>query len=294
MENLWGGIEAGGTHFVCSVASSPNDIQDRISFKTTNPKQTLDIAIDFFNRNPPIDAIGIASFGPLDLDKNSSTYGTITSTPKEHWNNTNIVEIIKSKLNIPVFLDTDVNAALLGEFIWGNAKNIDNAIYITVGTGIGGGAILNGKLIHGLTHPEMGHMRIPKDDEDSFRGICKYHGDCLEGLASGLAIEKRISKNTLMGNNKIWELESKYLGIAISNLILTMSPERIIIGGGVMNHDGLIDSIRTQTLDALNDYVLTDKILDNIDTYIQPPYLKDNAGVLGAILLAKQGSGNLS
>ena len=292
MENLWGGIEAGGTHFVCAVGTSPNNIQDQISFNTTTPEQTLNIAIDFFHQNSPIDAIGIGSFGPLDLDKNSSTYGTISSTPKEHWNNTNIVEIIKYKLKIPVFLDTDVNAALLAEYVWGNAKNIDNAVYMTVGTGIGGAAMMNGKLIHGLIHPEMGHMKIPKDEEDTFKGICKYHGDCLEGLASGLAIEKRIAKSTIRGTNKIWELESKYLGIAISNLILTMSPERIIIGGGVMNHDGLIDSIRTQTLNTLNSYVLTDKILDNIDTYIQPPYLKDNAGVLGAILLAKQESEN--
>ena len=293
MENLWGGIEAGGTHFVCAVGTSPDDIHDRISFNTTSPEQTLNIAIDFFNRNSPIDAIGIGSFGPLDLDKNSSTYGTISSTPKEHWNDTNIVAIIKSKLKIPVFLDTDVNAALLAEYIWGNAKNTENAVYITVGTGIGGGAILNGKLIHGLIHPEMGHMKIPKNEDDSFKGICKYHGDCLEGLASGRAIEKRIATSTTMGNNKIWEFESKYLGIAIANLILTMSPERIIIGGGVMNHEGLIESIREQTLAELNNYVLTDKILDNINIYIQSPYLKDNAGVLGAILLAKQGSGNL-
>ena len=287
MENLLGGIEAGGTHFVCAVGNSPENIKDQTSFLTTTPRKTMETVINFFRPHKNITGIGIGSFGPVDLDKNSSTYGMITTTPKKDWRNVNILEITKSSLDIPVNIDTDVNAALLAEHKWGNAKNKDNVIYITVGTGIGGGAILNGKLIHGLSHPEMGHMKIPRNSNDNFEGVCEYHRDCLEGLASGKALEKRLKENITNHDKTIWEFESQYLGIAISNLILSMSPQRIVLGGGVLNHEGLIDDVRIQTLKSLNNYVYMDEIISDIDSYILPPYLGDNAGVLGAILLAK-------
>jgi len=288
MKNLWGGIEAGGTHFVCAVGSSPENIEDQISFKTTIPDETLETVINFFRPYRDIKSIGIASFGPVDLNKDSLTYGTITTTPKKYWRGTNILKIIRSSLNVPANIDTDVNAALLAEHKWGNARNITDAVYITVGTGIGGGIILNNNLIHGLNHPEMGHMKIPKSNDDNFKGICEYHDDCLEGLASGVAIEKRLSENKNDDDSKIWELESQYLGIAIANLTLTVSPKRIILGGGVLNHKGLIENIRIKTLQSLNNYVQLDEITNNIDTYILTPYLKDNTGVLGAILLAQK------
>ena len=288
MENLWGGIEAGGTHFVCAVGSSPENIKDQISFKTTIPDETLETVINFFRPYRDIKSIGIASFGPVDLNKDSITYGTITTTPKKYWGGTNILKIIKSSLNVLANIDTDVNAALLAEHKWGNARNITDAVYITVGTGIGGGIILNNNLIHGLTHPEMGHMKIPKSSDDNFKGICEYHDDCLEGLASGVAIAKRLSENDDDDDSKIWALEAQYLGIAIANLTLTVSPKRIILGGGVLNHKGLIENIRIKTLQSLNNYVQSDEITNNMDNYILPPYLKDNAGVLGAILLAQK------
>jgi len=195
MEKVYGGIEAGGTKFVCIIATGPDDLRAEIVFPTTTPDETIKQAVGFFNSysgTDPLAAVGVASFGPLNLDSNSPEYGYITKTPKSGWENTDILGMVKSALGLPVAIDTDVNGAALAEYLWGVGKGIDNLVYITVGTGIGGGGMVNGELIHGLVHPEMGHVRVPHDREkDPFEGCCPYHGDCLEGLASGKAVVEK-------------------------------------------------------------------------------------------------------
>jgi fructokinase len=291
---LFGGIEAGGSKFVCAVGDSPDDIRAKAQFPTTTPPETLGKAIDFFRqeiKKNPLAAIGIASFGPLDLNPESRTCGFITATPKPGWANTNLVKIIRDALGVPVSLDTDVNGATLGEQRWGAARGLYTFIYLTVGTGIGGGGIINGKMMHGLIHPEMGHIFIPHDPhKDPFSGSCPFHGDCLEGLASGAALLKRWGNppEALPPAHPAWELEADYLSLGLVNFILTLSPQRIIIGGGVMKKPGLLPMVRKKVIKQLNDYVKSSEIIDNIDSYIVPPALGDLSGVLGAIALARE------
>lgn len=291
-DKIFGGIEAGGTKFVCAVGTAPDDLI-KTQFSTTGPDETIGKAINFFKehaRQKPLNAIGIASFGPLDIDKNSPTYGYITSTPKDSWSNIDIVKKIQNQIEIPAAIDTDVNGAALGEHIWGEAQGLDTFIYLTVGTGIGGGGIINGKLMHGLLHPEMGHIRIPHDwQRDPYVGCCAYHGDCLEGLACGKAIELRWgqSPEKIPINHPAWELEASYLALAIHNLICTISPQRIIVGGGLMKNPGLMTAVRHKVALNLNKYVRSDAITRDIDRYIVPPALGDLAGVIGALELAK-------
>lgn len=292
-EKIYGGIEAGGTKFVCAIGTGPNDLRAREKFRTTNPKETLNHAIGFFKNYSykQLTAIGIASFGPLDLNISSLTFGYITSTPKPEWANTDILGIIKSALNVPVAIDTDVNGAALGEYRFGSAKNLENFIYLTIGTGIGGGAMINGKLVHGLLHPEMGHIRIPHDREkDPFPGLCPYHSDCFEGLASGPAISSRWGKpaQELPDNHPAWELEAHYIALALTSYICTLSPERIILGGGVMERTVMLPLIRGEVQKLLNNYISKPEITKNIDNYIVTPELGKYAGVLGAIALAEE------
>jgi fructokinase len=294
---LYGGIEAGGTKFVCAIGTGPGNIVSSTQFPTTTPEETLGKTISFFKnamQKIPLAAIGIASFGPLDLDKKSSAYGRITNTPKSGWANTNLVKIIHDALGILVTLDTDVNGAALGEQKWGAAKGLDNFLYITVGTGIGGGGVINGKMLHGLVHPEMGHILVPHDfKKDPFPGCCPYHRDCLEGLASGTALVKRWGKppEELPAEHPAWELEAEYLAGGIMNYICTLSPQKIIIGGGIMKAPGLLNSVRRRVRNLLNDYVNSPAITKHIDSYIVLPALEDMAGVLGAIALAQQDMG---
>ena len=291
---LYGGLEAGGTKFVCVIGTGPDDLRAREKFRTTTPTETLNRAIEFFKKHSykqQLAAIGIASFGPLDLNTSSSTFGYITSTPKPGWTNTDILRIIKSALNVPVALDTDVNGAALGEYRFGGAKNTDNFIYLTIGTGIGGGAMINGKLVHGLLHPEMGHIRIPHDREkDQFPGLCLYHNDCFEGLASGPAISNRWGKTAqeLPDNHPAWELEAHYIALALTTYICTLSPERIILGGGVMERTVMLPLIQDEVQKLLNNYISKPEITKNIDNYIVTPELGKYAGVLGAIALAEE------
>jgi len=276
----YGGVEAGGTKFVCATGSGPEDLE-RETFPTTTPIETIGRAIEFFRARPPIGALGIASFGPVDLDPRSTTYGCITSTPKVIWRNTDIAGMLGRGLGIGVGIDTDVNAAALAESRWGAAGGFEDVIYITVGTGIGGGALVGGKLVHGLVHPEMGHMRIPHDRAaDPYPGVCPYHGDCLEGLASGPAIEQRwgAPANQLPPDHPAWQLEAQYLASGIVNMICTVSPRRVLLGGGVMEQEHLFPLIREQVCTALNGYVAIPEIC--------APMLGKNTGVLGAIALA--------
>ncbi|HTC34792.1 MAG TPA: ROK family protein [Bryobacteraceae bacterium] len=276
----FGGIEAGGTKFVCAVGTGPADIETT-EFPTTQPDETIARAVEFFRAHPEIAAIGIASFGPIDPNLESPTFGYITSTPKPGWRNCDFAGAIGRALGVPVAFDTDVNAAALAEHRWGAARGLANFIYVTVGTGIGGGAMLDGRLLHGRLHPEMGHVRIPHDRlRDPFAGNCPYHGDCLEGLAAGPAIEARWGQpgNLLPDGHAAWNLEGEYLALGILNWTVTLAPQRIILGGGIMQRRELLPKIPVRLAELLNGY------MDPPD--LVSPELGTRAGVLGAIALA--------
>lgn len=291
---LFGGIEAGGTKFVCAVGRSPGDLREPYRFKTTTPAETIDSTIKYFkeqNKKEKINAIGIGSFGPVDLNKASPRYGYITSTPKIKWQNTNFYGKIKEAFNIPVGFDTDVNAAALGEHRWGAARDVSDFIYLTIGTGIGGGGMINGEFLHGLVHPEMGHIFIPQNKKtDPYEGKCPFHKNCFEGLASGTAIKDRWGESgeKLKKDHPAWHLEAKYLSLAVINYICILSPERIILGGGVMKQKQILPLIHKRVKELLNGYIQTPEITSKIDKYIVLPELEDNAGVLGAIALAER------
>jgi fructokinase len=290
--SLYGGIEAGGTKFICGVGSGPDDLRAAARFPTTTPAETIGQAIAFFQQQPePVAAIGIGSFGPVDPDPASPDYGTITSTPKPGWQNVRLREQIQSALRVPVGFDTDVNAAALGEHRWGAARGLDTFIYLTVGTGIGGGGMVGGHLMHGLVHPEMGHIRVPHDwQADPFAGTCPYHGDCLEGLASGPALERRwgVPGDRLPPDHPGWQLQAHYMAHGLVTFVCTLSPQRIILGGGVMQQEHLLPMLRKAVQTLLNGYVHSPAILEQIDQYIVPPALGGNSGVLGAIALAER------
>ncbi|WP_028402014.1 ROK family protein [Ectobacillus panaciterrae] len=287
---IFGAIEAGGTKFVCGIGSEHGEIFKKVTIPTTTPDETMGKVINYF-KGKHIDAMGIGSFGPIDLHKNSSTYGYITSTPKPHWGHFNLVGEIQKEFPVPIGFDTDVNAAALGEIEWGAAKSVDSCMYMTVGTGIGVGAVVNGELLHGLTHPEMGHIFIRRHEGDLFEGNCPYHKDCLEGMAAGPAIEKRWGKKgiELAEEAKVWELEAYYLAQAIANYILILSPKKVILGGGVMKQQHLIPMIRDRVIELLNGYLHHESITsDQIEGYIVSPGLGENAGLCGALALAKK------
>ena len=291
----YGGIEAGGTKFNCIIANSPDQILDESRISTTTPEETLREVISFFTsamsrENITLTSLGVGSFGPIDLDPSSPGFGSITSTPKLAWRNSKILPILKKALNLPISFDTDVNAAALGEGKWGAAIGCANFAYITIGTGIGGGAVVNGKPVHGLLHPEMGHIFIPHNwDADPFSGCCPSHGDCIEGLASGPALLARwgFPAEQLPSNHPAWKLEAKYLSYLLANIVLTISPERIILGGGVMKVPGLLNLVKHELVNVLNGYVQSEQILSNFDLYVQYPALGDKAGALGSIALAQ-------
>src|SRR6266511_1755240 len=291
--SVYGSIEAGGTKCVCAIGSGPDRIIADTRFPTGTPAETLARAITFFQDHQHLGsplAIGVGSFGPVDLNPESATYGYITSTPKAGWANTDIVGALQQALGVPVYFDTDVNAAALGEYRWGAAQGCTIAVYLTIGTGIGGGAIMNGQPLHGLVHPEMGHLHLPHDwQRDPFTGNCPYHGDCLEGLASGPALAKRWgqSAETLGADHPAWVLQAHYLALALVNLLCTLAPKRIIIGGGVMDQPRLFQLVRAEVQQLLNGYVQAPAILEQIDGYIVPPALGNRAGILGAIALSQ-------
>lgn len=289
---LVGGIEAGGTKFICSVGNGPEELQAETRFPTTIPDETLSQAISFFKEQEtqiePLSAIGVASFGPVDPDPDSPTFGFITSTPKTDWANTDFVGALRDHFHVPVGFDTDVNGAALAEGKWGAAAGLHTFIYLTIGTGIGGGTLVNGRLLHGLIHPEMGHIRLHHDwERDPFPGNCPYHGDCLEGMAAGPALEERWGQKgqELEPGHPAWDLEAEYLAQALQSLVCVLSPQRIIMGGGVMNQPELITKVREKTATYLNDYIQHPAITDHINEYIVLPALGGRAGVLGAIAL---------
>jgi fructokinase len=286
------GIETGGTKCTLAIGDEKGTIIKKVIIPTITPEQTMPEIFKFFTHEKAkhsLEAIGIGCFGPLDLHLHSPTYGSITTTPKKAWQNFNIVESIKSNLPIPVGFDTDVNAAALGEYKWGAAEGIDSFIYITVGTGIGVGAMVNNTLLHGLIHPEMGHIIVPKRDDDPFKSICPFHKSCVEGLASGPAMTQRwnVKEATdLNDDHKAWDLESYYLATAIANWTLTLSCKKVIIGGGVMNNKSILQKIKTHFQKILNGYVKHPLLGSEIDNFIVLPKHMGLSGVMGAIALA--------
>lgn len=284
---LLGALEAGGTKMVLAVGNENGEILMRTSIPTETPELTIGRIIEYFS-DKKIAALGVGSFGPIDLDRNSKTYGYITSTPKLSWANYDIVGALQKSLHVPVGFDTDVNAAVLGEVTWGCLKGLPSGIYITIGTGIGVGVYLNGNLLHGMLHPEAGHILLSRHPEDTFTGICPYHPNCFEGLASGPSIEKRWGKKAdlLKDSPKVWELEAYYIAQGIVNYILTYSPHRIVLGGGVMHQEQLFSLIRKEVIKLLNCYIQT-SLLDKPEEYIVPASLADNQGILGCLQLAK-------
>jgi fructokinase len=292
---LLGGVEAGGTKFVCAVGTGPNDLRAELRIPTTTPAETIPQVIAFFRAQTQqagaLAAIGIGAFGPVDVRADSPTFGWFLNTPKPGWQQIEFANVLKRELQVPIGFDTDVNAAALGEQIWGNAQGLETFIYLTVGTGIGGGGRVGGQPIHGLLHPEMGHVLIPRDRAlDPFSGVCPFHGDCLEGLASGPAMEQRWQQKAtaLSADHPAWALEAHYLALGLVNYILTLSPERIILGGGVMSQKQLFPLIHAEVRKLLGGYLDVPKIMDDIEGYIVPPGLGDRAGILGALALAQQ------
>lgn len=283
-----GGIETGGTKIVCCIADENDNILDRYSYPTTdNPKETIEKAVEYF-KDKNIEALGIASFGPLCLDPKNPKYGNILMTTKPGWNYVDMITPFVEAFNVPVEIDTDVNAPCLSEVNLGAAKGCDNAIYITIGTGIGVGAYINGKLVHGVGHPEAGHISLVRRKDDNGKSVCAYHKDCFEALASGPSIKERWGKpfQEIADRDDVCELEAHYIGQGIANYIMTYAPEKIVMGGGVMHVTKLYPLIRQEVKKAINGYLGYD-ILEDLDNYIVPCALGDNAGVLGAIELAK-------
>jgi len=283
---LIGAIEAGGTKFVCGIGREDGIILDRVTFPTGDPATTIEKVIHYFKAQP-VEAIGVGSFGPINLDSNSPQYGYITTTPKLEWTNYPLLNTLRKEFNIPFGFDTDVNAAAYGESIWGAAKGLDSCAYFTIGTGIGMGLYVEGKLVHGLMHPEGGHLMVRRHPDDPFKGNCPYHGDCLEGLAAGPAIEMRwnMKGHELQVQHPAWKMEAYYIGQAVATVITMISPKKVILGGGVMQQKQLFPMIRNEVQHILNGYLNVDVIINGLDDYIVSPGLGDNAGLCGSLAL---------
>ncbi len=281
----FGALEAGGTKMVCAVGNENGEIFERISIPTETPDVTVPAMIDFF-KDKDIEALGIGCFGPIDLNRSSDTFGYITTTPKTAWANYDIVGAFSDALGIPVGFDTDVNGSMLGEATWGCAQGLDTAMYITIGTGIGAGIMAGGKLLHGMLHPEAGHVLMARREDDTYEGKCPYHGTCFEGLAAGPAIGERWGRpaQELADRDDVWDLEAYYLAQALVNYIMTLSPQKIIMGGGVMHMEGLLDRVRSKVTDLLAGYLKTDE-LNDLENYIVLASLNDDQGIMGALKL---------
>ncbi len=293
---LYGGIEGGGTKFVCAIGNENGDLLETVRFPTTTPDETMGRALEFFRPHAEeLASVGIGSFGPVDLNPNSPTFGYVTTTPKPGWSWADVAGPIRAGLGVPVGFELDVNIAAMGEHRWGAAQGLDTFIYLTIGTGIGGGVMAEGKLLHGAMHPEMGHVLLPHDRAvDPFAGACPFHGDCFEGLAAGPSIEKRWGQKgaSLPEGHPAWELEAHYVALGLVSFICSLSPQRIIIGGGVMQQPQLFPLVREKVQKLLNGYLQIPAILEGIDSYIVPPALGGDAGVKGALALAFASTGS--
>jgi fructokinase len=285
---LLGAIEAGGTKFVCSVGDMDFNVIDLIEIPTTFPTETMKKVKEFFTQYS-IQALGVGSFGPADINPDSANYGCITTTPKEQWQHFNIISSLRDHFDIPMVFDTDVNMAAMGEAKFGAAQNVNSCIYVTIGTGIGVGAVINGKMLQGLSHPEMGHIVVRRHWKDHFEGSCPFHRDCLEGLASGPAIEKRWNQKAFLLENQseVWEIEGYYIAQALMTYILTLSPEKIILGGGVMRQRQILPIIYKHLQATNNHYLSFPQLEDQISDYIVTPGIEGLSAIKGAFYLAK-------
>ncbi len=288
---LLGAIEAGGTKFILAVGTGPQDLRDTARIPTTTPRETLAAVIDWFQsaarRHGPFAALGIGTFGPAGVHADQPDYGFITTTPKAGWAQTDLLSPLREAFGVPMAFDTDVNAAALGEFTWGAGQGCDPLIYMTVGTGIGGGAMVHGRPLHGLLHPEMGHLRIPVPPGD-FPGSCPWHGHCLEGLASGPALAARWGQpaETLPPGHPAWEIEADCLAAACQNILLTLSPRRFILGGGVLQNDHLLPLVRQKLTRNLQGYLSHPALESGMENWLVSPGLGTQSGILGALALA--------
>ena len=283
-----GALEAGGTKMVCAIGDETGKIEERISISTKTPQETIPLLIDFYQKRG-IDALGIGCFGPLELNPQSEKYGYITTTTKEAWRNFDFLGSMKRALKCPAGFDTDVNGSVLGEVTFGQAKGKSCVLYLTIGTGVGAGIYIEGKLLHGMLHPEAGHVLITKRESDTYKGKCPYHKNCLEGLAAGPAIEGRFGKKAaeLADVKEVWDLEADYIAQALTGYILTLSPEMMILGGGVMHQEQLFPLIRQKVTEYLGGYVNTEELKD-MDHYIVPASLNDDQGIMGCLELARR------
>ncbi len=283
-----GALEAGGTKMVCAIGDETGKIFEQISIPTITPEETVPKMVEYFKK-ANVEALGIACFGPIDPDKSSPTYGHITSTPKLPWQNYNIVKAFEDALGCPAGFDTDVNGSVLGEATFCQAKGKKCVAYATIGTGVGVGVFIEGKLLHGMLHPEAGHVLIQRRADDSYPGRCPFHKNCLEGMAAGPAIEERWGKKAieLKDKKEVWDLEAYYIAQALTGYVLTLSPEMIILGGGVMHQEQLFPMIRNYVKEMLNGYIKTEEI-GNMDSYIVPASLHDDQGIMGCLELARR------
>ncbi|MGX7031533.1 ROK family protein [Vagococcus zengguangii] len=282
---MLGAIEAGGTKFVCAVSDDQLNIVERISIPTETPTETLAQVFAFFDRYP-IKSMGVGSFGPIDINEASATYGYITSTPKIKWQDVDLLGQLKARYDVPMAWTTDVNAAAYGELILGAANGKSSCLYLTIGTGVGGGAIVNGEILHGFGHPEMGHIKVKRMESDEFEGICPFHGDCVEGLVAGPALEARVGMKgqQVPENHYVWRTQAYYIAQALMNYSLVLSPEVIVLGGGVMHQQQLFPLIRKELKRLMADYVA----LPEMEAFVVPTMLGNNSGIIGCLALAKE------
>ncbi|GIU91208.1 MAG: fructokinase [Acidimicrobiia bacterium] len=287
---MWGAVEAGGTKFVCAVGTGPDRVEARTVIPTSDPDTTLSSVVEFLTRYP-IRALGVATFGPVELREGHPNWGTITSTPKPGWKGVNLAGRLAESLGVPVGIDTDVNGAALGEWRWGAGRGMDPVVYVTVGTGVGGGAVIGGRPLHGLVHPEMGHVSVTRLPGDEFAGICPFHGDCLEGMVSGPALERRFGRPpSELGSETeaAVSLASTYLARGLRQVVYVLCPEKIVLGGGVSRLPGLVGSVGVKLLDELAGYGVTDQ---HRAEFVVPPALGDDSGILGGFVLAEAAAG---
>ena len=290
MVTLYGGVETGGTWCVCALGTGPGELTAQTKFRTAAPQETIERIVAFFAEHPKPAAVGVGAFGPVNVDPDSPTWGSVTSTPKPGWRHTALAGALRERLGVPVAFDVDVAASAIGEQRWGAGRGVPSLIYLTVGTGIGGALLADGRPRHGLIHPEVGHMRVPHDRErDPFGGVCPVHGDCWEGLAAGPAIAKRwdASPETLPEDHPAWVLEAEYLALGLVNLVTVFSPHRVIAGGGVLDHGPLMARVRARLVALLGGYLESPLLGEAIDEFLVAPQLGDDAGVLGAIAMAQ-------
>ena len=291
---MFGGLEAGGTKFVCVIGTGPDDILETARIEVAGPGETLEAALGFFQRavasGSRLHALGIGSFGPVELRPAHPRYGSITTTPKPGWSGTDMVGPFAAALGIPVGFDTDVDAAALGEGRWGAARGLDSFVYLTLGTGVGGGAVVDGRVVHGLGHPEMGHVAVPRHPADGFAGICPFHGDCFEGMASGPAVAARFGRRAehLAGAEQAAaaDLVGFYLAAGVRSIVYAVAPERVVVGGGLSTLPGVITAARVELRRQLNDYPGLPEHGD--EGFLVPAGLGGMAGPAGTLILAEQ------